>query len=166
MITNIRLTTLDDLHRVMELYDIARDFMRENGNSSQWIDGYPSEKFIAEEIADNHSYVCENHEGEIVATFCFIYGNDPTYEKIYYGQWLDNESYATIHRMASSGEEKGVGVACFDYCFSQHPNIRVDTHRDNLVMQNIMEKYGFTYCGIIYVSNGSERLAYQKKLMV
>lgn len=166
MITNIRLTTLDDLNRVMELYEIARDFMRKNRNSSQWIDGYPSERFIADEIVDNHSYVCENHKGNIVATFCFVYGDDPTYEKIYHGQWLDNESYATIHRMASSGEEKGVGVACFDYCFSQYPNIRVDTHRDNLVMQNIMEKYGFTYCGIIYVSNGSERLAYQKKLMV
>lgn len=166
MITNIRLTTLDDLHRVMELYEIARDFMRNNGNSSQWIDGYPTEKFIEEEIANNHSYVCENHEGKLVATFCLISGDDPTYLKIYDGQWLDDEPYAAVHRIASSGDEKGVGIACLDYCFTKYSNIRVDTHRDNLVMQNIMEKYGFVYCGIIYVSNGTERLAYQKNLSV
>jgi len=29
-------------------------------------------------------------------------------------------------------------------------------------MQHCIEKYGFTYCGIIYLSNGDERLAYQK----
>lgn len=166
MITKIRLTTLYDLQRVMELYEIARNFMRINGNSCQWIDGYPTEKYISEEIADNHSYVCENHEGQIVATFCLIKGEDPTYEKIYDGQWTDNEPYATVHRIASSGEEKGVGNACLDYCFSQYSNIRVDTHRDNKVMQNILKKYGFEYCGIIYVSNGTERLAYQKNISV
>jgi len=40
----------------------------------------------------------------------------------------------------------------------------VDTHRDNRVMQQIITSQGFTYCGIIYVSDGSPRLAYQKKL--
>ena len=30
------------------------------------------------------------------------------------------------------------------------------------IMQVIIEKHGFTYCGIIYLANGDERLAYQK----
>ena len=30
-------------------------------------------------------------------------------------------------------------------------------------MQRILEEMEFTFCGIIYVSNGTERLAYQKK---
>jgi hypothetical protein len=29
-------------------------------------------------------------------------------------------------------------------------------------MQHILQSYGFTYCGIIYLADGSERLAYQK----
>ena len=29
-------------------------------------------------------------------------------------------------------------------------------------MQHNIEKHGFTYCGIIYLANGDERLAYQK----
>ena len=51
---------------------------------------------------------------------------------------------------------------CLEWCSSHCPNLRVDTHRDNKVLQNILLKNGFTYCGIIYVKNGTERLAYQR----
>ena len=54
----IRLTELKDLPLVMEIYDNARAFMRANGNATQWIDGYPSESFIRQEIEDGHSFVC------------------------------------------------------------------------------------------------------------
>jgi hypothetical protein len=99
-----------------------------------------------------------------VGTFCFIRGEDPTYAKIYNGEWLNDRPYATVHRIASSGKEKGVAKACFEWCFTQCPNIRVDTHRDNHVMQHILQSMGFTFCGIIFVANGTERLAYQKTL--
>ena len=49
-----------------------------------------------------------------------------------------------------------------DSCSSRDTNIRIDTHRDNRIMQHNIEKHGFTYCGIIYLANGDERLAYQK----
>ena len=49
----------------------------------------------------------------------------------------------------------------FRSCFERWPNLRVDTHRDNKVMQHILTKYGFQRCGIIYVKNGTERIAYQ-----
>ena len=42
-------------------------------------------------------------------------------------------------------------------------NIRIDTHRDNRIMRHNIEKHGFAYCGIIYLANGDERLAYQKQ---
>ena len=44
------------------------------------------------------------------------------------------------------------------WSFSQIDNIRIDTHRDNKPMRHLLEKYGFTYCGIIYLLNGDERL--------
>ena len=49
-----------------------------------------------------------------------------------------------------------------DFCFSHDTNIRIDTHRDNKIMQHNILKHGFTYCGIIYLTSGDERLAYQK----
>ena len=29
-------------------------------------------------------------------------------------------------------------------------------------MQHLLEKHGFSYCGIIYLANGDPRLAYQR----
>ena len=43
-------------------------------------------------------------------------------------------------------------------------NLKIDTHRDNRIMQHLLDKNGFTYCGIIYLDDGTERLAYQKQL--
>jgi len=74
MITRIRHTTTADLPEVMAMYAVARDFMRRNGNASQWVNGYPTEEFIREEINAGHSFVCENQSGERVGTFCFIPG--------------------------------------------------------------------------------------------
>lgn len=162
MITQIRPATHADLAEVMAIYAIARDHMFHTGNASQWASGYPSEALIVEEIEAGHSFVCENEEGVTVGTFCLIQGEDPTYEKIYDGEWLNHRPYASVHRIASSGKEKGVAKACIAWCFTQCPNIRVDTHRDNRAMQHILASLGFTYCGIIFVSNGTERMAYQK----
>ena len=164
MITTIRSATNNDLQVIMPIYDLARDFMCKAGNAGQWVNGYPTQQFITEEIKAGHSFVCENHNGEITGTFCFIIGEDPTYQKIFNGQWLNNELYGTVHRIASSGKDRGVARACFEWCFNQCPNIRVDTHRDNHVMQHILSDLEFHYCGLIYLSDGSERLAYQRTL--
>ena len=89
----IRKTTLNDLEPVMAMYDYARKFMQEHGNPNQWINGYPSEEYIRREIADGHSYICENEQGETVGTFCFIVGEDPTYAVIDNGKWLNDAPY-------------------------------------------------------------------------
>ena len=41
-------------------------------------------------------------------------------------------------------------------------SLRADTHADNKVMQHLLEKNGFTRCGVIHVADGSPRFAYQK----
>lgn len=166
MIKRIRLTTEADLPEVMKIYATARSFMSRSGNATQWGEGYPSESFIREEIKTGHSFVCENEIGELLGTFCFIIGDDPTYAAIYNGEWLNDQEYGTVHRIASSGIEKGLAEACFQWCFLKCPNIRVDTHRDNHAMQHIIKKLGFIYCGIIYVEDGSERLAYHKVIQI
>lgn len=166
MITCIRLATIDDLPYVMGIYNTARKFMAVTGNASQWSKGYPSESFIIEEIEAGHSFVCENEQNVLVGTFCLIIGEDPTYKKIYEGEWLNDELYGTIHRIASAGIEKGVADACIEWSLAQIRNIRIDTHRNNRIMQNIINRNGFTYCGIIYLADGSERLAYQKQISI
>lgn len=151
----------EDLEHIMPLFEHARNYMMSTGNPHQWINGYPSEEQILMDMAENTNYVCRNEEGAIVATFCFRIGEDPTYAKITGGHWLNNDSYGVIHRLASNGSVKGIATLCFDWCFNQIGTIRVDTHADNKVMQHLIIKYGFKYCGIILTHNGTERLAFQ-----
>lgn len=160
----IRQTKQEDLAKVMAIYAYARNFMKEHGNGNQWINGYPQEELITKEIEAKHSFVCEDEQGEIIGTFCYIEGIDPTYVKIYDGEWLNDEPYAVIHRIASNGKQKGIAAECLRWSFQHCNNLRIDTHENNLVMQNMLKKEGFTRCGIIYLVDGSERIAFHKKI--
>lgn len=157
----IRNTTLADIDTVMEIYNHARQYMRNHGNHNQWINGYPSIELIQEDIQEKNSYVCIEDK-QIIGVFRFTLGIDSTYIKIYEGKWLNEEPYGVVHRIASASHKQGVASFCLDWCFRQCNNIRIDTHRDNLVMHNLLIKNGFVKCGIIYLQDGSERLAYQK----
>ena len=61
-------------------------------------------------------------------------------------------------RLASYGDVPAI----LDFAFSHDCSIRIDTHRDNHIMQHNILKHGFTYCGIIYLESGDELLAYQR----
>jgi len=155
----------EHLNSIMQVIDNARNIMRTNGNHTQWINGYPSPEVILKDINQNIGYICLNGT-DIVGYFSFLKGDhpEPTYNFINNGKWLNNEPYGVIHRLASNGTIKGVAKLCFDYCFTQINNIRVDTNNNNLPMQNFFKKYGFTYCGVIYVADGSPRDAFQMEL--
>ena len=158
----IRPAELSELDHLMDLYDAGRRFMRRSGNENQWIKGYPERKMIAEDIRLGHLFVAEE-AGETAAVFCFFHGEDvePTYRKID-GAWLCDGPYGVLHRIASSGKYPDMVKFCTDWCLNQHPNLKIDTHRDNRPMQNALMRCGFHYCGVIVIEDGSERLAYQK----
>lgn len=161
----IRKSTECDFEQIKEIYCCARKFMKEHGNPTQWGDEYPQETLIKEDILQGNSYVCVDGE-RILAVFYFAAEDDVTYHKIEQGEWITDGPYAVVHRIASREGERGVASFCLSWCFSKQKNIKIDTHRDNYVMQKFLKKQGFAYCGIIHVKDGSERLAYQKVLTV
>ena len=158
----IRQATLQDTERLMEIFDIARGFMRTTGNPNQWINGYPQQELIEKEIIAGHCFVCVDKTQQVIATFCFIVGDDPTYAVIEDGEWPSDVPYAVIHRLASDGSHKGIAAEGIQWCAQQINCLRADTHADNKVMQHLLEKNGFIRCGIIYVANGTARIAYQR----
>ena len=158
----IRNSTPEDIDIIMPIYDRARKFMSEHGNPGQWTGGYPSRELIIAEIEASHSFICEDRDGNVAGTFCFIIGEDPTYSLIENGRWLSDRQYGTIHRLASAGTAKGVADACIGWCWQKIHNLRADTHADNTVMQAILDHSGFRRCGTIYTDDGSPRIAYQK----
>lgn len=159
----IRKATYDDLPVLMDVFRKARGIMRSSGNMHQWNDGYPSETVVRKDIDNGHCVVlCE--EGEVVATMAFIPGPDATYAEIYDGGWLSDAPYHVIHRIAVAEPGHNAAKALLDWGFGQAGSIRIDTHKDNVIMQHVLSKYGFTHCGMILLANGDPREAYQKDL--
>ena len=158
---NIRAATIGDIDVIMEVFDAAKLFMRKTGNDKQWVDGYPSVELILNNIRNESFYICLS-DGHVVGVFYFKVEEDPTYNKIYDGEWLNEKPYGVVHRIASNGTCKGIATFCLQWCFEKCNNIKVDTHRDNIVMQNVLKKNGYAQCGIIYLLSGAERIAFQK----
>lgn len=160
-VMKVRKATYPDIPRIMEICGEARSIMRADGNMNQWTGGYPSEDVIRNDIDKAVGYVIGDNF--IEGYFAFIPGIERTYLDIEGGQWLDDVSpYCTIHRLAGTKRGHGIAQTCFDWCWSQCRNLRIDTHGDNRIMRHCIGKYGFIYCGIIHLLNGDGRLAFQK----
>ena len=159
----IRTAEFDDLPEILKIYEDARAFMRQTGNPNQWWDYHPAESILQEDIPKRQLYVCEE-DGQIGAVFAYIQGTDPTYLQIEGGSWLNDEPYGVIHRIAVAHRGQGLIARIFDWALTQCPNLRIDTHVDNAPMRRALEKYGFTYCGIIRIFNGDERIAFHKAI--
>lgn len=152
----------DDLPRIMELIECGRRKMRAMGNTGQWTGGEPRVEVVMGDIEDGNSYLV-TEDGIAVATFAFVEGPDITYGEIYDGRWIDDTMpYHVIHRIASAPGTRGILKLILDWGSRITNNIRIDTHRQNTIMRSALVKHGFRCCGIIYLLNGDERLAYQR----
>lgn len=160
----IRNATPEDLDILLKLYDNARSFMAAHDNPTQWGNTYPSRGLLESDIESGCSYVCEEYQN-VIAAFYYRFKEEDSYRRIYNGPWLDESPYGVVHRITSSGTIRGTGSFCLDWALSQCGNLRIDTHRDNRVMQHLLEKKQFTRCGIIYLADSGERIAYQKKIV-
>lgn len=167
---DIRKSTENDFNRMMEIYAYARDFMAKNGNPNQWgPTNWPPEDLIHNDIKNGNSYVCINDTGEVIGTFFFVQGEDiePTYREIVDGKWMDNSAFGVVHRLAADGSERGIGSFCINWAYEKCGHLRIDTHGDNIVMQNLVKKLDFIHCGTIYVEEDDyPRLAYEKSKII
>lgn len=159
----IRRAVACDLPAIMRIYDAARQFMRSQGNATQWSGGYPSVQLIESDILSGVCHVgCLDSVPHFV--FALIGGEDPTYTAIEAGEWLNDDAYHTLHRLASDGFVSGVLDRCIEFCSSVCGNLRADTHACNAVMLAGLERNGFSRCGIIHVADGTPRIAFQRSV--
>lgn len=158
----IRKAEWQDIDSMMALFDHSRSLMRVTGNPNQWVGGYPQRKLIESDLNAGHSYVVTESE-EVVGTFAFFIGEEPTYQTIYHGHWLDDTiQYGTLHRMARAPLAHGIADAAIDWCARQVTSLRADTHADNRIVQHLLERHNFVYCGEIQLDDGTWRRAYQR----
>ena len=157
----------EDLSVCMAILDSGRDFQRAQG-FTQWRDGYPAAKDVLCDIQQKGAYLLM--ADNTPAAYIFIgFAGDPSYPAIE-GRWHHDAPYAVFHRVAISGDFRGMGLAdillhragALAHLRGFHV-LRIDTHEDNKRMQHVLTKNGFSYCGTV-LQNGEPRLAYDKKL--
>lgn len=154
----IRKADPGELLKILDIYAGARAFMAKTGNPNQWKNTHPPRELLVQDIQEGNLYVlCDGRE--IHGVFAFFLGEDPTYRVIEGTGWRSTQPYGTIHRIAGDGSG-GILHACVRFCREQIDYLRIDTHEDNRVMQGAVKKEGFVPCGIIYIADGSPRIAY------
>ena len=159
-----RKATETDLNPIMNIISQAQNYFKEQG-IDQWQNGYPNRQTIKQDIENGNSYVLLKDD-IIVGTVAIIPGVEKTYESIYNGEWKSTGEYVTIHRIAIDSRYKRLGFATMvldkveEMCKNMGINsIRIDTHEENLPMQNLLKKNNYEYCGIIYLEDKSERVS-------
>ncbi len=207
----VRKAEKSDLEEILKIYAGAREFMRKNGNPTQWGDSWPLDEDIKKNIDEEKQLVAcfkagnqdeNNSENEnlgeslglgeseksdrikksqkseeIAATFLFLPGPEDAYNSLKDGNWPENtENYFMIHSFASSMKARGAATFCFEWCEKQSGVrcIKVDTHKNNIPMQNLLKKLGYAYCGKCYyfdevrfgekIINDTECLAFCKNI--
>lgn len=168
---NLKCSTLKDVPDIMRIIKDAQNYLA-GLRIDQWQDGYPNKEQIELDIKNNDSYVVLSDLGEIMITTVFTTRPEVTYQNID-GKWItdDNAKYGVIHRLAVREKYRKLGLAKLIFNKAEEKlkglkisSMRVDTHKDNKGMQQLISKLGYKYCGIIYLENGDERFAYEKKL--
>jgi GNAT superfamily N-acetyltransferase len=164
-----RKATETDINNIMNIIAQAQAYFKEQG-INQWQNNYPNVETINNDIANKNSYVLIK-DNNIVATAAVSFDGEKTYDFIYAGEWISNNEYAVIHRIAVDNTYKGLGLSSQiikhveELCLNKGVHsIKVDTHEENISMQKLIKKNKFQYCGIIYLEDGSKRIAFEKKL--
>ncbi|GIN57890.1 N-acetyltransferase [Lederbergia ruris] len=162
-----RKTTEEDIDQIMDIIKQAQQYFKES-HIDQWQDNYPNVQTIKNDMQHGYSYVLVK-DRQIVATAAISFDGEKTYNQIYDGKWLSDEQYAVIHRLAVAPQHKGLGISSEvlknveKMCVDRGVNsIKIDTHDQNSSMQKLLQKNNFTYCGVIYLGNGSKRIAFEK----
>lgn len=158
-----------DLERIMELVVDAQNWFR-GQNIDQWQDGYPTREIISSDVVGGVNYIVELN-GVASATAVISFAGEPTYSEIKGRGWLNENSYAVVHRIAVADECRRKGIAkeilhfTEELCAEQGiRDVRIDTHRDNRAMRSLLKKMGYTHCGRITLTSGAFREAYHKEL--
>ena len=165
----IEKSVMKDIDTIMQILSEARGRIGRLG-IDQWQYGYPTRDIVAEDINLRRSFIARDDNGSICAVFTMLDDGEPTYEKIYDGEWIaEGKPYVAVHRIAVAGDKlkKGIASAVMSGVEEHaktigYASVRIDTHVGNIPMRGMLEKNGYKCCGTIYLSDGESRCAYEK----
>lgn len=162
--------SLSDMNIIQSLIKDAQAYLKQNG-VDQWQDGFPSVEVLEEDIKLRTSFLfCKNKIP--VAFFVVSFDREEEYHHSLEGSLKLEGEYATIHRTAVSAQERSGGISHFLFDFAMYyayingfEIMRIDTHKDNRIMQHIISREGFDYVELITLDPSREtmkRLVYER----
>lgn len=165
--------TMDHHSLIMPLIRDAQNFLKQNG-VDQWQNGFPSTEDIKNDINHRHSYVIYT-EDKLIGFVVYSTDIEEVYNHPIEGSLKLSGPYLTIHRTAVSKDFRGKGISRAMFSFAEllaKENdcsiLRIDTHKDNKVMQHIIEREGFSYCELVQLPPENElrmrRLVFEKSI--
>lgn len=161
----LRKATYHEISIIMNIIEQGKQHLKEQG-IDQWQDGYPNSETIREDIDKGVGY-CIVSQDQVAGYICISFEKEKDYEQID-GKWHSEQSYLVVHRLVMSDTFRGSHMTKDIFSFIENVgfqngyfSVRIDTHEDNKKMQYVLRKYGFSYCGIVFV-NRAKRLAYDK----
>jgi GNAT superfamily N-acetyltransferase len=165
----IRRALIDDIDTILSIVHSAQLSLRELG-IDQWQDGYPSREVIEEDIRAGVGYVeCDSCDTAIGYAAIVLTG-ERAYLQIADDAWHTAGRYVVVHRLCVAANVRRCGVAIelmrYAAALARQNGIftfRIDTHEGNSRMRQMMQRLGFSYCGIIYYDSG-KREAYDLDL--
>lgn len=160
----LRRAAQNEAEQCYQCIEDARAFHKSMG-FVQWHPDYPTRQTILADIAQGNGYAFVNEQG-VIGYCCIVVGDEPAYRQID-GAWKTDRPYAVVHRMAFNSKARGGGRSreainlIKALCLANHIDaIRVDTQEENKVMQHILDREGFAYCGLVQF-DGGPKLAYE-----
>ncbi|MEY8441504.1 GNAT family N-acetyltransferase [Lactobacillaceae bacterium 24-114] len=154
----LRKATMDDLDTVVDILRDGQNQLAERG-IDQWQGDYPNVEHIKEDIQHGWAYLVESDDSQTVGALAIVDAPDHSYDELD-GKWLlDTDKYKVIHRVAIHSKHAGKGYASrlfesvIDYIKDNRPEVeslRIDTHKDNKIMQHLITKNGFTKVGELH----------------
>lgn len=172
-----RLSYVSEIDCIMDILADGRRALAQLG-IDQWQGGYPHREAIETDCERGESYVVVDEGDTIVATAMVGFSGERDYDAIDQGSWLTSTSsadarYSVMHRVAVAASCTSRGIASFLLERAEeltrdrgYESVRIDTHPGNFPMRRLLEKRGYTECGIIYIEHAEggtpERIAYEK----
>ncbi|MBO0476093.1 GNAT family N-acetyltransferase [Vagococcus sp. DIV0080] len=165
---SVRLGKENDLEQILAVIDSGRKQLASR-NIPQWRNNEgPNKAVIMTDLQLEEGYVLLEDK-EIVGYGTITKGKQEGYEPIKNGEWLGEEAYVSLHRIAikETIKERGKGQFLLSYLILEaqkqgYTDIRIDTHPLNIPMQKVIQKAGFNFRGeIVLPVTAGERLGYQ-----
>lgn len=145
----IALVQKSELDDVMKIIADSIKIMQEEG-SDQWDEKYPTRARFLEDIEKKNLYGVYNDHNNLMGFASINEEQSKEYEQF---SW-QKDTYMAIHRMAVSPSYRGKGVATQLMQYGEKlanerkkEEMRCDTYKKNIGMQQLFEKMGYQYIG-------------------